>query len=198
MADSTDTELEVTPVETTHESGNPTWSDDTDGTNTPLTADALENIEAAIDTMYPTVTSISTMWKKIYPVGAVYISYTSTSPASLFGGTWTQLTGKFLRMANDISTGGSDTRTLAEKNLPTHKHDLRQIIEMAESESAGFGLPKGGDGFMGRVVVTGTATTNSAIDWNTGGAPTYNTVTWNQAFDNMPAYQDLYAWRRTA
>jgi hypothetical protein len=33
-----------------HASGNATWLDTTDGTNTPLTADALENIENAIDT----------------------------------------------------------------------------------------------------------------------------------------------------
>ena len=27
----------------------------------------------------------------LYPVGSTYISYTSTSPANLFGGTWTHL-----------------------------------------------------------------------------------------------------------
>lgn len=42
-------------VEECHESGNPTWSDDTDGTNTPLTADALENIENFIDSLNTTV-----------------------------------------------------------------------------------------------------------------------------------------------
>lgn len=31
----------------------------------------------------------------IYPVGSVYMSYTSTSPASLFGGNWTAITGHF-------------------------------------------------------------------------------------------------------
>ena len=32
----------------------------------------------------------------IYPVGAIYISVNSTSPASLFGGTWEQLKDRFL------------------------------------------------------------------------------------------------------
>lgn len=32
----------------------------------------------------------------IYPVGSVYISMNSTSPASLFGGEWTQINGRFL------------------------------------------------------------------------------------------------------
>ncbi len=42
---------------------------------------------------------------KAYPVGAYYISESATSPASLFGGTWTQVTGRFLRAANDTADG---------------------------------------------------------------------------------------------
>lgn len=60
----------------------------------------------------------------IYPIGSVYISYTSTSPATRFGGTW----------------------------------------------AAHSGTP----------VTGGIAKTSS------------------KAFSNMPAYQTLYAWRRTA
>lgn len=32
----------------------------------------------------------------LYPVGALYISYINTSPATLFGGTWTSMSGRFL------------------------------------------------------------------------------------------------------
>ena len=31
---------------------------------------------------------LAEMWKQIYPIGSVYISANSTSPNSLFGGTW--------------------------------------------------------------------------------------------------------------
>ena len=37
----------------------------------------------------------------VYPVGAVYISATSTSPQTLFGGTWEQIKGRFLLSADD-------------------------------------------------------------------------------------------------
>jgi hypothetical protein len=48
----------------------------------------------------------------IYPVGAVYISTSSTSPASLFGGTWTQITSRFLYCTTTSkTTGGSTTHT---------------------------------------------------------------------------------------
>lgn len=44
--------------------------------------------------------------KKIYPVGAIYISVDSTSPADIFGGTWSQLKdGYYLR----ASTSGGGT-----------------------------------------------------------------------------------------
>lgn len=43
----------------------------------------------------------------IYPVGAIYISYDSTSPATLFGGTWTAINGRFLLAQNSTYTAGS-------------------------------------------------------------------------------------------
>lgn len=58
------------------------------------------------------------------PVGYVYTSFVSTSPAILFGGTWEQLDGVFLRAAKDTKTGGSDTRTLTTSNLPSHSHSF--------------------------------------------------------------------------
>lgn len=58
----------------------------------------------------------------IYPIGAIYLSYKNTSPAELLGGGWTQITGAFLRAANDTNTAGSDTVTLSTANLPSHTH----------------------------------------------------------------------------
>ena len=43
----------------------------------------------------------------VYPVGSVYISTASTSPASLFGGTWEQLKDRFLLGAGDSYAAGS-------------------------------------------------------------------------------------------
>ena len=64
----------------------------------------------------------------VYPVGAIYMSVNSTSPATLFGGTWSQLGGQFLLAASSTyaagSTGGAATVSLATANLPSHTHSV--------------------------------------------------------------------------
>lgn len=61
-----------------------------------------------------------------YPVGAYYMSSDSTSPAVLFGGTWTQIQNRFIYAAGSgypvNSTGGSATKTLVTDNIPSHSH----------------------------------------------------------------------------
>ena len=59
-----------------------------------------------------------------YPVGAIYISTISTSPASLFGGTWEQLKDRFLLGAGDTyaagATGGEAAHALTVNEMPPH------------------------------------------------------------------------------
>jgi hypothetical protein len=51
----------------------------------------------------------------VYPVGAIYMSTVSTSPATLFGGTWTALANQFLVASGGSfaagTTGGASTHT---------------------------------------------------------------------------------------
>ena len=67
----------------------------------------------------------------IYPVGSIYMSVNSTSPVSLFGGTWTQLQDRFLLGAGSTysngATGGAATVTLTSSQIPSHKHKLRVV-----------------------------------------------------------------------
>ena len=62
----------------------------------------------------------------IYPVGSIYMSVNSTSPATLFGGTWEQLKDKFLLSAGDTysagATGGSAAVSLTKSQMPRHTH----------------------------------------------------------------------------
>ena len=61
-----------------------------------------------------------------YPVGAYYISSVSTSPATLFGGTWVRVQDRMILAAGSTytagNTGGSATKTLVVNNLPEHSH----------------------------------------------------------------------------
>lgn len=46
----------------------------------------------------------------IYPVGSVYFSSTTVSPAETIGGTWAQVSGRYLKAdTTPMATGGSDT-----------------------------------------------------------------------------------------
>lgn len=125
------------------------------------------------------VTTDKAIALKSWPVGSVYSSYVSTSPASLFGGTWTAITGAFPYYNNGTGTGGSNTHTLTVAQMPSHAHSL---------------LKRGSSGSTGAWSLDTQGDFNAewgASDWvgNTGGGGSHN---------NMPAYQTLYAWRRTA
>lgn len=64
-----------------------------------------------------------------YPTGAIYASTTSTSPGTLFGGTWQQITNAALRAAtsNIASYSGSDTHTLTVDEMPAHAHIVTSL-----------------------------------------------------------------------
>ena len=74
----------------------------------------------------------------IYPVGSIYMSTNSISPATMFGGTWTRIEGQFLLAATDNgsagaaqaagNTGGEATHLLtgAESGTSAHGHGFTQ------------------------------------------------------------------------
>ncbi len=72
---------------------------------------------------------LSALWNSMYPVGSIYMSVNSTSPASLFAGTtWTQITDRMLMAAGSTytngNTGGAATVTLTSSHLPGHTHSF--------------------------------------------------------------------------
>lgn len=130
-----------------------------------------------------------------YPVGAIYMSYSSTSPATLFGGTWSALpAGRFLRAGTGGSTGGSDTHAhsttavaLTEDQIPSHVHAIK-LYDSSGTQSTGYGVA----GLYNKLDSGSTTNTqrkgSGAVHGhgNTGSA------------SNVPAYYEVYAWRRTA
>ena len=74
---------------------------------------------------------------KVYPVGSIYISYSTTSPASFLGGTWEYFAGGRTLVGRDTSgsdvsfvttgnTGGEKTHTLTVSEMPSHTHTQNQ------------------------------------------------------------------------
>lgn len=75
-----------------------------------------------------------------YPVGAFYISNVSTSPATLLGGTWAQVTNAAIRGATSTGYTGSDTHTLTVNEMPSHQHsaDVYLVYQEQSSGTAWF------------------------------------------------------------
>lgn len=125
-------------------------------------------------------TSRQALFDLFFPVGAVVIRFDSTSPASLYGGSWERIGGGyFLRAGDDTSTNGSDTRTLTVNQLPSHSHSLATDIMVWSNSSDGNTAPAAGKSMKAH----GTAWTTGAVG---GGG----------SFDNRPRYQNVFVWKR--
>ena len=124
-----------------------------------------------------------------YPVGSIYLSVSSASPASLFGGTWTQLMDCFLLGAGasyaNGATGGEAAHTLTWNEMPVHDHDLRGFWSVADTPGTECRALSYND--IGEDMYA-TQFGNSSIQ-NAGG---------NQPHNNMPPYLAVYMWKRVA
>lgn len=148
----------------------------------------------------------------IYPIGSIYMSVNATSPANLFGGSWTQLKDRFLLGAGSAytagSTGGAATHKLTVAEMPKHAHDTPFFNNMTNN----------GEGKSDFIGVYGKGATASAAIKEMGASSTMEMWWVNQtnkaegnewsyltsskggssAHNNMPPYLVVYMWKRTA
>ena len=69
--------------------------------------------------------------EKVYPIGSYYWSDKNISPGDIFGGSWTQIRGKFL-FASDSNhnvgeTGGEEKHRLTIDEIPSHNHEYQKF-----------------------------------------------------------------------
>ena len=118
------------------------------------------------------------------------MSTNSTSPASLFGGTWERIKDRFLLGSGDSygagTTGGSASVTLTGDNLPN-------ILQVGQNNSGVTkyisGTPWTGQSYADQAFIV---TQKSYL--NEVG----NNYIYNQPHENMPPYLAVYIWKRTA
>lgn len=196
----------------------------TAGTNVSIDEN---NVISATDTTYSNATTttdglmskedkdkldgiISEILLLAHPVGSYYWSSENTNPATLFGGTWVQVTDKFILAAGSTytagDTGGSATVTLTKEQMPSHTHTFtgnalgnhKHTIKMhnTEQEASGYGVSQTAT-FTNRVLITASSNFISTENASAGTPSGTNSDTGGgQAHNNMPPYEVAYCWKR--
>ena len=125
-----------------------------------------------------------------YPVGAVYISTSSTSPASLFGGTWAIIASERVLMGVSSSHGAEST---VSAGLPNIKGAVLDTWH---------GSGPSGSGALSVAVNGRSAVRNGDDGTFTWGNFYFNAASYSSIYGNastvQPAAYYVYMWQRTA
>ena len=187
--------------------------------------DSIDALVAALMGYYnPLIEGISETFKNFCPfkVGDIYLTTNSTNPSSIFlGTTWQKIEGRFLLgtsgSGTSKATGGSNSKTIAQANLPAVKIQLdsfslsRGTMNITGSISEGLLNTYAGDytgafirsSSVGKIA-TGTYTTyrinfDASKSW-TGTTNTAQPQTVNlgsgSALDITPSYYTVHMWLR--
>ena len=158
----------------------------------------------------------------IYPIGSIYMSVNSTSPATLFGGTWERIKDTFLLSSGDTysngSTGGSATVSLSASQMPRHNHSTNAHSHSTNTTEEYFVTSESGSANNTRVTYSSSGnryvdgmndnktpfhhrsnTSNASPTTKyTGGTGSTEASSNGSAHENMPPYLTVNVWKRTA
>lgn len=173
----------------------------TDSTNLNKTTSRVAVLDNEGIIHYRTITELfsdivetNNVWAVSYPVGSIYMSTSSTSPATIFGGgTWEQIENRFLLAAGSEyeagTTGGEAEHALELEEMPSHTHPIYAPNAGGAEEGAALGFPTVGDKKTWWVEASKTGVRGGGKDAKDGEARAHN---------NMPPYITVYVWKRTA
>ena len=126
----------------------------------------------------------------IYPIGSIYMTTSTVSPAVLFGGTWKRIKGRCIVGVDENDTDfGTVSKTGGSKYLQAHTHNYLKWYNQAISYDRGTGAH-----FQGSLEVN-NGSGNTSKNMGTGGVSS-NITTGNSG--NLQPYYTAYIWRRTA
>lgn len=187
------------------------WGKDDFKFNVPMSAPSATLTKATVTTAPSANTDVankayvdgkSLTLNAIYPVNSIYISYSHTSPASLFGGTWQRIENRFLwgiaSSATIGSTSGEKTHTLTIAEMPSHNHALIRPQWYGVDGSGPSTIEIDSPNSIFGVTGSTTKTYRSLQEtYESYPAPIIKTGS-GSAHNNMPPYINVSIWRRTA
>ena len=123
----------------------------------------------------------------LHPVGSIFISAENTSPASMFGGEWEQIEGRFLIGADSTytagSTGGEANVTLSKSQVP-YEANLYYYYD-----GTGSIIPSDNCYLKENVWAYSNGNVN-------GFTNKFGPTSDANAHNNMPPYMAVYMWKR--
>lgn len=156
----------------------------------------MDSIESNL--MAYTDNAINSVWDIVYPVGSIYMSVNSASPASVFGGSWERIKDTFLLATGNSyaagSTGGEATHTLTVNEMPNHKHNLTYSNSDSGINWSDTAINDWGSGYPNSPAVD----LNVGANWSSAGYLMVDYAGGNQPHNNMPPYLAVYMWKRVA
>lgn len=109
----------------------------------------------------------------IYPTGSVYLSRKNTSPASIIGGTWTQIKGAVLAAcgANSfVAANYGGSLKISTNQMPSHTHTLSSTGTYSENSPLALYFTNAQGGGSWRLWSTNTGGSEGVVyNKNTGG-----------------------------
>lgn len=153
------------------------------------------------------ILSLDTIFNKIYPVGAIYISTNEINPGTLFTGVWEKIEGRFLLASNNSSdayalgkTGGTVNHT---HTSAAHTHGYGSLYTAAQfaGTSGIYYKTKTGVSYTGNerkkddgvgVSTSSSRTEGIQVYGSTGSTTPGNTG----SSSNMPPFLSVNVWKR--
>lgn len=143
-------------------------------------------------------TAINNVLEAIYPVGAVYVSGSSTMPSLIANiGTWARIEGRFIVGASDTDGDFDNGDTGGHKEMQQHQHTMNQHrhsvyldmgnddnLESPTSSSVGALYPTDDQPYTKTKYTNYTTSTMQYAGTGDSG--------------NLPPYKAKYMWERTA
>lgn len=141
----------------------------------------------------------------LHPIGSIYASENATDPQTLFGGTWKNITDKYLYAAGTKhsagSSFGSDKIKLSADNLPSFdipsaelKGNFGEVFSGANDKTSGIVTRKNNSD---KQYTNYNTDTNKWSEYAINASHGHKFVGKNTEIDNTPSGYAFYVWVRT-
>ena len=138
----------------------------------------------------------SALLDKLYPVGCIYQSASSTSPASFLGGTWEQIKDRFILAAGDTYAAGSTGGSATHDHTVSGNASIGVIQNTTIYDSSGVNMTE-----LSATLYAYTHEYDSILSKDN---EFYSKITCAKTKgnaderSNMPPYTTVYVWKRIA